>query len=385
MRHLLRGRLDSVFRGRARTVRNVLVSIDIMHMDPSLDITHTCLDVFPSSGSGRVLRGVQTGAGTVHFSLKRHVQGRIHGVPRLAFFVSSSLSCVRGVSGLLGGWGGATLGFPFCVTQHCLFSGGSRGTVGVVSVMSIYKIIITAVTLIYTLSMLGKFIKLISSVLNGFSPRLGVRPMRKGIFSPALPTIQRIGRLPRITLFYRILRSGTRIHCQSHRVATAIGNMSSAFNHLAQVSDVLISDQRNSFILSSRITGCTGLNIKATFSLKIHPGCTSPLRVCTPGEGRGIGLTGPITSLGLRCTFINNMCTAGRRVCSRGFILLPLPVIHSLFSCRGRISTVRLSLIPNTSVGSIGDHVGSLLNSSFSIGSHCRRRRTSFQVVRKRG
>lgn len=100
--HLLRGRLDRVFLLRAGTVRKALMSIDTIHVDPSVDVTHICLDIFPSRGTRRVIGGVGSGVGSVHCRLNAHIHCRLHVVPRLGFFISSSLSCVRGVSSLLG-------------------------------------------------------------------------------------------------------------------------------------------------------------------------------------------------------------------------------------------------------------------------------------------
>lgn len=100
--HLLRGRLDRVFLLRAGTVPNVLISMDTIHVDPSVDVTHMCLDVFPSRGKRRVMGGVGGGVGSVQCRLKAQIHRRLHVVPRLGFFISSSLSCVRGVSSLLG-------------------------------------------------------------------------------------------------------------------------------------------------------------------------------------------------------------------------------------------------------------------------------------------
>lgn len=123
MSELLRGRLDLVFRSRAHVVRNIVMDIAGMEMDPSLDVYATCLDIFPSRGNRRVLGGVGTGRGAVHFSLNEGIEGRLHVVPRLHFFLSSDLSCLRHVSRLLGGWGdgGAGRFSVLCYSRMSLF------------------------------------------------------------------------------------------------------------------------------------------------------------------------------------------------------------------------------------------------------------------------
>lgn len=101
--HLVRGRLDRVFLLRAGSVGNILISMDTIHVDPSVDVTHICLDIFPSREDRRVMGGVGSGVGSVHCRLKAQMHRRLHVVPRLGFFISSSLSCTRHVSRLLGG------------------------------------------------------------------------------------------------------------------------------------------------------------------------------------------------------------------------------------------------------------------------------------------
>lgn len=270
------------------------------------------------------------------------------------------------------------------MTQHCLFSGGGRGTVGVVSNVSIYKITLTALTLIYALSIFGNFRSVITDFFATFSPRLGVIIHRKGIFSKRSRQVHTIYTLPRITMSARALRRGTVMRCGSHRAVTILGNMRSGFRRLARVSDVLCKTNR--FLLRSSVIGCKVVKIRLITALNAKLRFISPLRICLPGQGTGMGVTGPNTSFGHSCLCSPKIIfIIGRRRCSNGCVLASLSFVQRLLSCAARISTVRLGLGSNTGISSMRSGVRGVLKSSFIIRSHCRRRTSIFHVVRVRG
>lgn len=281
------------------------------------------------------------------------------------------------------GWNVA-IGFPFCVTQQCLFSGGSRGTVGIVSNVSIYKITLTALTLIYALSIFGNFRSLMSGLFATFSPRLGVIPTAKGIFSNRSGTVTTVQGVPRMTLISRSLRSGTLIRCRKHRTVTIVGKIRSGFRRLAPVSAVLFKEKR--LLLRSRIMSCTVPNMRLLTALNANVHFLSPLRICTPGQKTGIGVTGPTTSFAKKGLFSSKLIfTMGRRGCSNSCVLASLGFTQRLFRCAARIDTVGLGVGRNASVSTFGHGLRGRLNRHFHIFSHCRRRTSAFHVVGVRG
>ncbi len=232
--------------------------------------------------------------------------------------------------------------------------------------------------------MFGKFRSLMTSFFATVSPPVGMAPMRKGAVTTGSPGLTRLGGCPRLLCCARALRSRTLTVCNRHRTVMAIGKISSDFTRTASLGDLLCNS--NAFALRTSMVSFNIPNVRLTTRLKLNVHFSRPLRVCTPHGKRQIGLSGPASKFARDDLCSPNIIfTMGRTGCSTDCVLASLQFTHGLFKRRKQVSTIRLALGGKASIGGTYHSVRDLLNSTFAMGSHCRRRRSIFHVVRIRG
>ena len=251
------------------------------------------------------------------------------------------------------------MNFPFYIARRYLFSKKSHNAINIISMVSVCGVVVATMALVCALSVLNGFVGLVSSMLGNFDPELKIQPVHGKVFDPSLPAVREVKELPEVALFCEVLQDNAQVRYRDRQITATVKGVDDTFGRLTRIDSILVDSREDTFVLSDEVANYATLGVGTAFSLGVRPNYADPLEIYAPKRNEKVNLAGPVAS----------------------FILLPLPVVRSLFSYEKEVSAIELSLVPGVDINSVKSRIKSLLGENFSVKDRYEQQEASFRMM----
>ena len=100
-----------------------------------------------------------------------------------------------------------------------------------------------------------------------------------------------------------------------------------------------------------------------------------------PKRNEKVNLANPVASLNLEYAFVGGVYATNQQMYDENFVLLPLPMVRSLFDYEKEVSAIELSLVPSADINSVKSRIKSLLGDDFSVKDRYEQQEASFRMM----
>ena len=122
-------------------------------------------------------------------------------------------------------------------------------------------------------------------------------------------------------------------------------------------------------------------SVGTAFSLGVRPNYADPLEIYAPKRNEKVNLANPVASLNLEYAFVGGVYATNQQMYDENFVLLPLPMVRSLFDYEKEVSAIELSLVPGADINSVKSRIKSLLGDDFSVKDRYEQQEASFRMM----
>ena len=253
------------------------------------------------------------------------------------------------------------MNFPFYIARRYLFSKKSHNAINIISMVSVCGVVVATMALVCALSVLNGFVGLVSSMLGNFDPELKIQPVHGKVFDPTLPAVREVKELPEVALFCEVLQDNAQVRYRDRQSTATVKGVDDTFGRLTRIDSILVDSRDGSFVLSDEVANYANLGVGTAFSLGVRPNYADPLEIYAPKRNEKVNLANPVASL--------------------NFVLLPLPMVRSLFDYEKEVSAIELSLVPGADINSVKSRIKSLLGDDFSVKDRYEQQEASFRMM----
>ena len=259
------------------------------------------------------------------------------------------------------------MNFPFYIARRYLFSKKSHNAINIISMVSVCGVVVATMALVCALSVLNGFVGLVSSMLGNFDPELKIQPVHGKVFDPTLPAVREVKELPEVALFCEVLQDNAQVRYRDRQITATVKGVDDTFGRLTRIDSILVDSRDGSFVLSDEVANYANLGVGTAFSLGVRPNYADPLEIYAPKRNEKVNLANPVASLNLEYAFVGGVYATNQQMYDENFVLLPLPMVRSLFDYEKEVSAIELSLVPGADINSVKSRIKSLLGDDFSV------------------
>ena len=259
------------------------------------------------------------------------------------------------------------MNFPFYIARRYLFSKKSHNAINIISMVSVCGVVVATMALVCALSVLNGFVGLVSSMLGNFDPELKIQPVHGKVFDPTLPAVREVKELPEVALFCEVLQDNAQVRYRDRQITATVKGVDDTFGRLTRIDSILVDSREGSFVLSDEVANYANLGVGTAFSLGVRPNYADPLEIYAPKRNEKVNLANPVASLNLEYAFVGGVYATNQQMYDENFVLLPLPMVRSLFDYEKEVSAIELSLVPGADINSVKSRIKSLLGDDFSV------------------
>ena len=263
------------------------------------------------------------------------------------------------------------MNFPFYIARRYLFSKKSHNVINIISMVSVCGVVVA------TMALVG----LVSSMFGNFDPELKIQPVHGKVFDPDLPAVREMKELPEVALFCEVLQDNAQVRYRDRQITATIKGVDDTFGKLTRIDSILVDSREGTFVLSDEVADYANLGVGTAFSLGVRPHYSDPLEFYAPKRNEKVNLANPVASLNLEYAFVGGVYATNQQMYDENFILLPLPMVRSLFDYEKEVSAIELSLLPSADVHSVKDRIKSLLGDDFSVKDRYEQQEASFRMM----
>ena len=282
------------------------------------------------------------------------------------------------------------MNFPFYIARRYLFSKKSHNAINIISMVSVCGVVVATMALVCALSVLNGFVGLVSSMLGNFDPELKIQPVHGKVFDPNLPAVREVKELPEVALFCEVLQDNAQVRYRDRQITATVKGVDDTFGRLTRIDSILVDSRDGSFVLSDEVANYANLGVGTAFSLGVRPNYADPLEIYAPKRNEKVNLaTTYIYTLSLHdalpiyleYAFVGGVYATNQQMYDENFVLLPLPMVRSLFDYEKEVSAIELSLVPGADINSVKSRIKSLLGDDFSVKDRYEQQEASFRMM----
>ena len=273
------------------------------------------------------------------------------------------------------------MNFPFYIARRYLFSKKSHNAINIISMVSVCGVVVATMALVCALSVLNGFVGLVSSMLGNFDPELKIQPVHGKVFDPTLPAVREVKELPEVALFCEVLQDNAQVRYRDRQITATVKGVDDTFGRLTRIDSILVDSREGSFVLSDEVANYANLGVGTAFSLGVRPNYADPLEIYAPKRNEKVNLANPVASLNLEYAFVGGVYATNQQMYDENFVLLPLPMVRSLFDYEKEVSAIELSLVPGADINSVKSCIKSLLGDDFSVKDRYEQQEASFRMM----
>ena len=273
------------------------------------------------------------------------------------------------------------MNFPFYIARRYLFSKKSHNAINIISMVSVCGVVVATMALVCALSVLNGFVGLVSSMLGNFDPELKIQPVHGKVFDPTLPAVREVKELPEVALFCEVLQDNAQVRYRDRQITATVKGVDDTFGRLTRIDSILVDSREGSFVLSDEVANYANLGVGTAFSLGVRPNYADPLEIYAPKRNEKVNLANPVASLNLEYAFVGGVYATNQQMYDENFVLLPLPMVRSLFDYEKEVSAIELSLVPGADINSVKSRIKSLLGDDFSVKDRYEQQEASFRMM----
>ena len=255
------------------------------------------------------------------------------------------------------------MNFPFYIARRYLFSKKSHNAINIISMVSVCGVVVATMALVCALSVLNGFVGLVSSMLGNFDPELKIQPVHGKVFDPTL------------------LQDNAQVRYRDRQITATVKGVDDTFGRLTRIDSILVDSREGSFVLSDEVANYANLGVGTAFSLGVRPNYADPLEIYAPKRNEKVNLANPVASLNLEYAFVGGVYATNQQMYDENFVLLPLPMVRSLFDYEKEVSAIELSLVPGADINSVKSRIKSLLGDDFSVKDRYEQQEASFRMM----
>ena len=273
------------------------------------------------------------------------------------------------------------MNFPFYIARRYLFSKKSHNAINIISMVSVCGVVVATMALVCALSVLNGFVGLVSSMLGNFDPELKIQPVHGKVFDPTLPAVREVKVLPEVALFCEVLQDNAQVRYRDRQITAMVKGVDDTFGRLTRIDSILVDSRDGSFVLSDEVANYANLGVGTAFSLGVRPNYADPLEIYATKRNEKVNLANPVASLNLEYAFVGGVYATNQQMYDENFVLLPLPMVRSLFDYEKEVSAIELSLVPGADINSVKSRIKSLLGDDFSVKDRYEQQEASFRMM----
>lgn len=273
------------------------------------------------------------------------------------------------------------MNFPFYIARRYLFSKKSHNAINIISMVSVCGVVVATIALVCALSVLNGFVSLVSSMLSNFDPELKILPAHGKVFDPTLPAVQEVKKLPGVALFCEVLQDNALVRYRDRQIVTTVKGVDDTFAKLTRIDSILIDSRDGKFVLSDEVANFASLGVGTATLLGVRANYSDPLEIYVPKRDEKVNLANPASSFNLDYAFIGSVYATNQQMYDENFMLLPLPLVRSLFHYEKEVSAIELALAPGADVNSVKSQIKSLLGENFWVKDRYEQQEASFKMM----
>ena len=273
------------------------------------------------------------------------------------------------------------MNFPFYIARRYLFSKKSHNAINIISMVSVCGVVVATIALVCALSVLNGFVSLVSSMLSNFDPELKILPAHGKVFDPTLPAVQEVKKLPGVALFCEVLQDNALVRYRDRQIVTTVKGVDDTFAKLTRIDSILIDSRDGKFVLADEVANFASLGVGTATLLGVRANYSDPLEIYVPKRDEKVNLANPASSFNLDYAFIGSVYATNQQMYDENFMLLPLPLVRSLFHYEKEVSAIELSLAPGADVNSVKSQIKSLLDENFWVKDRYEQQEASFKMM----
>ena len=252
------------------------------------------------------------------------------------------------------------MNFPFYIARRYLFSKKSHNAINIISMVSVCGVVVATMALVCALSVLNVHGK---------------------VFDPTLPAVREVKVLPEVALFCEVLQDNAQVRYRDRQITATVKGVDDTFGRLTRIDSILVDSRDGSFVLSDEVANYANLGVGTAFSLGVRPNYADPLEIYAPKRNEKVNLANPVASLNLEYAFVGGVYATNQQMYDENFVLLPLPMVRSLFDYEKEVSAIELSLVPSADINSVKSRIKSLLGDDFSVKDRYEQQEASFRMM----
>ena len=249
------------------------------------------------------------------------------------------------------------MNFPFYIARRYLFSKKSHNAINIISMVSVCGVVVATMALVCALPVHGK------------------------VFDPTLPAVREVKELPEVALFCEVLQDNAQVRYRDRQITATVKGVDDTFGRLTRIDSILVDSRDGSFVLSDEVANYANLGVGTAFSLGVRPNYADPLEIYAPKRNEKVNLANPVASLNLEYAFVGGVYATNQQMYDENFVLLPLPMVRSLFDYEKEVSAIELSLVPGADINSVKSRIKSLLGDDFSVKDRYEQQEASFRMM----
>ena len=274
------------------------------------------------------------------------------------------------------------MNFPFYIARRYLFSKKSHNAINIISMVSVCGVVVATMALVCALSVLQRVCR--AGFFDARQFRSGVEDSActwKGIRSDSSGCPGSEGVALRSPCFAKCSRTMRRSAIGIAQITATVKGVDDTFGRLTRIDSILVDSRDGSFVLSDEVANYANLGVGTAFSLGVRPNYADPLEIYAPKRNEKVNLANPVASLNLEYAFVGGVYATNQQMYDENFVLLPLPMVRSLFDYEKEVSAIELSLVPGADINSVKSRIKSLLGDDFSVKDRYEQQEASFRMM----
>ena len=182
-------------------------------------------------------------------------------------------------------------------------------------------------------------------------------------------------------MFCEVLQDNAQVRYRDRQITATVKGVDGTFGRLTRIDSILVDSREGSFVLSDEVANYANLGVGTAFSLEVRPNYADPLEIYAPKRNEKVNLANPVASLNLEYAFVGGVYATNQQMYDENFVLLPLPMVRSLFDYEKEVSAIELSLVPGADINSVKSRIKSLLGDDFSVKDRYEQQEASFRMM----
>lgn len=242
--------------------------------------------------------------------------------------------------------------------------------------ISVAGVAIATAAMICVLSVFNGFRDLVAGIFTAIDPELRIELVHGKTVAADDPVLQAIRCSPSVAVYTEVLEENALLRWRDHQVVATIKGVSSNFDSLVNVHDVLVGE--GDFCLKADVLnfGIAGMGVASRMGLPLN--FSEPLQVWAPRHGERINMANPVSSFRHDELLSPGLFFfVGQSKYDDAFVLAHIDFARHLFDYDGRVSHVELRLAP----GASRSDVENLIDSRFRVLDRYQQQSDTFRVM----